>query len=102
MKTSTLLRRAKRYLWDGKGKQKPRQVSGLCVATLLAETEATYPLGRGVRERINKSLGKHLYVTVWLENKARVPRHLLTVANVQEYRHRWLDALIAEYEARGD
>lgn len=102
MKTSELLRKARRYLWDGKGKQKPKQCSGLCVAILLAETHITYPMGRDIRNRIIKSLGRHIYVVGWLEHKARVPRRLLTAENVQEYRHRWLDALIAEYEARGD
>tara|TARA_R110002126_G_scaffold282448_1_gene430893 strand:+ start:663 stop:971 length:309 start_codon:yes stop_codon:yes gene_type:complete len=102
MKTSTLLIRAKRYLWDGKEEQKTKQCSGLCVAILLAETHITYPLGRDVRNRIQKSLEGHMYAVGWLEYKARVPRRLLTAANVQEYRHRWLDALIAEYKSRGD
>lgn len=102
MKTSTLLRKAKRHLWDGKSKRKPQVVSGLCVAIMLAETHITYPMGRDIRNRIIKSLGKHMYVVGWLEHKAHVPRSLLTDKNAQEYRHRWLDALIAEYEARGD
>ena len=102
MKTSELLRRAKRHLWDGKEKQKSKQCSGLCVAIMLAETHITYPKGRDVRDRIQKSLEGHMYVVDWLEYKRRVPRRLLTTENVQAYRHRWLDALIAEYKARGD
>jgi hypothetical protein len=102
MKTSTLLRRAKKYLWEGKEKQKSKQCSGLCVAIMLAETPITYPKGRDVRNRIQESLGGNIYVVGWLVYKARVPRRVLTEKKVQAYRHRWLDALIAEYKARGD
>ena len=102
MKTSTLLRRAKQCLWDGKSERRSRVCSGLCVAIMCSETDITYDVGRAVRNRIQQSLGGHTYVTGWLKYEAKVPKKLLTAENVQEYRHRWLDALIAEYKARGD
>lgn len=65
-------------------------------------------------DRIDLSLDTHGYVTQWLHAKHKVPKeqlstkpgspnwHILPTPEVQDYRRRWLLALAAEYEARGD
>jgi hypothetical protein len=65
-------------------------------------------------DRIDLSLDPHGYVTQWLHAKHNVPKkqlstkpgspnwHYFPTPEVQDYRRRWLLALAAEYEARGD
>lgn len=36
-------------------------------------------------------------VEFYLKNKVKVPKKLLTVDNIQAFRHRWLDSLIVEF-----
>lgn len=38
-------------------------------------------------------------VRSWLALEVNTPKHLLTNQNVQQYRHRWLHALIKEFES---
>ena len=53
--------------------------------------------------RIQKALeGKHT-VEAWLGAKGYVVWYLPVHGNaIYEYRHRWIDSLIEEYEAKGD
>jgi hypothetical protein len=41
-------------------------------------------------------------LTLWLHKQAGIPSGRLTPAAMRAYRLRWLDALIEEFEAKGD
>lgn len=101
MKTSELLRRAKGHL------EHERYV----VCYSLEAAARSYPyhesaqadvIAQRVINRIRNALKPHQLVSQWLAHKHRVPRQDLTFAALHDYRQRWLDALIAEYEAKGD
>ena len=108
MKTSELLKEAKKNLWDGNG-QLINAWAPVCSAVKHTGSRLE---NRGhkvknkhaqVCRRIADSLAPHHYVTQWLHYHAGVPaEHLANHKDVQAYRHRWLDSLIAEYETQGD
>lgn len=51
-----------------------------------------------------KICGLRIYNSVYdyLRYDLRVPKKLLTDENVQQFRYRWVDHLISEYESKGD
>ena len=78
----------------------------VCIAISLAAA-ANYStkadvLARKVSNRIRESLGEYSSVRNWLANVAMVPYEELNEEAMQQYRHRWIDSLIAEYQAAGD
>jgi len=108
MKTSELLREAKKGLWWGNSCVPDSyasyiETSYVCIAIDRAGVRTGHSyLARNLRERLRIRLGKHDTVLGWLRYEVGVPEAHITGRNVQAYRHRWLDALIAEYEAKGD
>ncbi len=46
---------------------------------------------------IQKRIFPYGNVKYWLEENAKIPRLKLTYNDVQDYRHRWLQALIKEF-----
>jgi hypothetical protein len=125
MKTSELLTRAKKYLWDGK-RAELQKTGYICHAINEATRDFKDALGQRcalgsisrdeyhkqygaictkyqhIREYISNQLAGKDSVCLWLHYKADIPAYDLTHVNVQEYRHRWLDHLIAEFEQKGD
>lgn len=111
MRTSELLKKAKKHLWNGRG-ETPYCGVGLCSAIYMARfrnTNLAHPdhkihkVAGSVAVRIAKALGKNSFVQQWLVAKKHAT--LEQVHNpklMQAYRRRWLDALIAEYESKGD
>jgi hypothetical protein len=73
----------------------------ICLA-MMDTSGARKEAGRIILDRLGKD---HWYsnrsidhtVESWLEKVAKVDRKLLTGDNLQEFRHRWVDALIKEF-----
>jgi hypothetical protein len=103
IKTSEILRAAKYYMWDGHGYC--AHTYYLCTSIQLAAERLSGDnrfKAEIIKNRISKSIAPENFVSRWLENAVGVPVTELTCKNLQAYRHRWLDALIAEYEAKED
>ena len=105
MKTSNILKLAKNHLWDGVERYTNEKSLGLCGAIFLAVANKPAKDKRQatlVRLKIAQALGENLYVSRWLQEKHNVPKKYLKQPKLmQEYRHRWLDHLIATYEEAG-
>lgn len=85
--------RAVPCLWNGKGKQ-GNQKFYICNAISAV---ARYPDHWPAKIEIQRRLGRYNTVSLWLYNEAKIPHRLLTDKNLQVYRHRWLQSLIAEF-----
>lgn len=115
MKTSTVLKHAKRYLakdliesYDYKtmtGKEK-----FICIAISTAASHNRRITDKDVercREMIAARLeGKHV-LERWLQHKGCIPPVWLVVDRatkdlIQQHRHAWLDMLITEFKSKGD
>jgi len=73
---------------------------GICHALGMAYAELLicHVPFRCATHLIRARLGGHIFVEGWLHHEAGVPKALLTRENLLAYRHRWLDALIEEFE----
>jgi hypothetical protein len=101
-KTSEVFRAAKKFLSKG-NKDKTDYI---CCAIHDAEC-ADLVTGRAAdraRHVIQRRLKDNVSVTSWLKDRGFVPMNKDPYNNVQvqKYRHRWLNALIREFEAKGD
>ncbi len=112
-KTSGALRCAKAYLWDGKGRLWDHidQYPFICAALAQAHTngEITYKTLIKARSVIMRRLAPCPSVPVWLDTSVgfdykyySVRNHAFWTQQIQAYRHRWVDALIEEFKAKGD
>jgi hypothetical protein len=101
-KTSEAFRVAKNYL--NKGNQD--KTDYICAAIGDAEDDklVTIKAANHARWVIGSRLRDNATVTSWLKEQGFIPRYQNSYNNkqVQAYRHRWLDALIKEFEAKGD
>jgi hypothetical protein len=110
MKTSELLRSAKKYL-------SKTELHGLCHTVEEATDNAKAPLDAYVanhraRERITIQIEGYGWATTWLAKQVlgdfstQREQYLWVAAQdpkaIQAWRHEWLDRLIAEFEAEGD
>lgn len=84
-------RAAKENLWDGDGAYTTQFVCHAVARTWLPGA----PLAR---TEISRRLAECVSVVDWLNRVAGVPWGELTDRALQEYRHAWLDSLIAEFE----
>ena len=110
--TSGALRVAKRYLWDGTGGwdryiHDPVMRVYICDSIRKAyyDERITQKAMSTATALIMGRLGPHASVGRWLEANVgyRVNQgHNAYHKQVQAYRHRWLDALIKEFEKKGD
>lgn len=96
---------AKELLWDGLGPCRPwASERYICTALAVAQTVSPIRLFGCVNAKniIAERMGSSV-VTLesWLSSYANVPEEQLTDENMQAYRNRWLDALIAEF-SQGD
>ena len=101
MKTSELLRKTKRFLAESDADaERDEKCSMLCFA-IGSASESAGEKSESAKcravERIRVSLHPHSSVCAWLRHQGIESR-----GDIQEYRHLWLDALIAEYEQDGD
>ncbi len=108
MKTSEIFKKAKRKLWDGSGYFEPLGKNRfICHAIRDA-----FGWGDRAQRAINiimSRLVKYAAVECWLKMEHNISNpgngnvgYLEYVRKVQDVRRRWLDSLIAEYEAKGD
>lgn len=97
---------AKRYLWAGKTQTVPvLETQFICMASGMAEKYdwITEQARRRAKAIVIKRLEGEFTVADWLVRKGCIARrNRLALTNlqqqqIQEYRHRWLDALIAEF-----
>lgn len=104
MKTSTLLRRARRYLWDGNSclYQYPLRYRCLCIAVERAAHKGAHYRNIPVCVEIQRRLGGHPTLEKWLLSKDVVLHYKTDEPAIQAHRKQWLNMLIAEYEAKGD
>lgn len=106
MKTSAILKLAKKALRTGREKQDMhRHHSFLCTSIWTVAEDLCFDDEKKalkVTTRIERSLGWYS-IQEWLLRKAKArSSDVDNYKIIQAYRHRWLGALIAEYEARGD
>jgi fructose-1,6-bisphosphatase len=100
LKTSGLLKMARKLIESG-------YTSYLCIALDRAHT---LHYGTGfkhnyieLKKRINKSIYPYTDVGTWLRYNRKIKSAVLDNRQaMRDYRLRWCDALIAEYEAKGD
>lgn len=102
-KTSEVFRAAKKYLNKGNQDEKTDYI---CSAIGYAELDdlVTARAADRARRVIGVRLDDNVSVTSWLKDRGFVPMNKSPYNNVQvqKYRHRWLNALIREFEAKGD
>ena len=105
MKTSNILKLAKTRLWDGVESYEDGKSLSVCGAIFLAVADKPTidkVQAADVRIKIMQAIGENLFVSRWLQEKHNVPKKYLKQPKLmQEYRHRWLDHLIATYEEAG-
>jgi len=101
-KTSEVFRVAKNYL--NRGDQD--KTDYICAAIGWAEEDnrVTWKASMRARQVIGSRLQDTVSVTSWLKARGYIPMRQDPYNNkqVQRYRHRWLNALIKEFEAKGD
>ena len=92
---------AKEFLWDGLGLYRPGASERyICTALTRAQTVSPIRLFGCVNARniiAERMDNRAATLESWLSSYANVPEEQLTDENMQAYRHRWLDALIAEF-----
>lgn len=99
---ASVFRAAKKYLWDGKScGTKPGTWDYICFAIddTLKKSSKPYEAVANATYVIQARLTPRGCVESWLANEANVDNSLLRPANVQAYRHRWLNALIKEFSS---
>ena len=101
-KTSEVFRVAKLYLNRG-NEDKTDYICGA-----IGDAERAKLVTRKAADRARDTIGTRLRdnvtVTSWLKDRGFVPINQDPYNNkqVQKYRHRWLNALIKEFAAKGD
>ena len=113
MKTSEVFKQAKQYLWDGNRQTAyERSTSYICHAIDLASYASDWRKARweAPYKRAKKIIHRRIDPCVDLEEwiSDNVEGAYLTIyktegiQQMQSYRHRWLDALIQEFESKGE
>jgi hypothetical protein len=102
MKSSEILRDAKKLLWDGRGPNCPiAKRATVCYASCRGNGWGDADSAH-IRQRIMVSIHPYNTVTGWVAAQLGVRHDTLTNRQKQQYRHAWVDHLIATYEAEGD
>jgi hypothetical protein len=103
MKTSEILKEAKKKLWNG-DRRTLRNHRYKYVCYVIEDNFPKNSKAKAVTKRIARSLGAdYLSVATWLGNNGYASWDDMEKPKImQAYRHRWLDALISEYESKGD
>lgn len=107
MKPSQVLRKAKKVLWDGRGKEPnfdDERQQFICNAVHAVTDD--FRLGMDVTNHIESLLDGDT-VEVWLTKQGYIrgdlylPLPTRTQVQVQKYRKRWMNHLIKQYEEQG-
>ena len=102
---ASAFKNAKEFLWDGLGTCQPLASERyICAALTRAQTVSQIRLFGCVNARniiAERMNSRARTLELWLSIRANVPTEQLSDENMQAYRHRWLDALIAEF-SQGD
>lgn len=110
MKTSVILKQAKERLWDGQNKWTDGALY-ICHAIedtapdLVFRSRRFAPYNRAkkiIQQRIHPEMSLDDWVRKNVKGSWRTLNKHNSLEQMQAYRHRWLDALIKEYEAKGD
>lgn len=101
-KTSEVFRAAKKYLNRG-NEDKSDYICG-AIGGVVRDNLVTNRAAYRASNVIGVRLGDSVSVTGWLKDRGFVPMNKDPYNNVQvqKYRHRWLNALIREFESKGD
>ena len=115
MKTSTVLKHAKKYLAENKSEiGVPGKLEYICFAVNAAYNRcniSSEDMWR-IKDMIAKRLDYHATLEEWLGENHNIhapkdwPRsnrkHTAFVNKLQKTRHAWVDSMIAEFKAKGD
>ncbi len=106
MRTSQLIEKAKRHLWDGKDDYELEYIDiteYICFAILYAaRIHRCLELHQECRDLIEARLFPWNNLDSWLQHGAGIPSTELTQERVQAHRLKWMNKLIKEYKAKGD
>jgi hypothetical protein len=101
MKTSKLIRKAKKYLWDGKSIWKESTEKFICFALEQVENVPHFQVC-AVQELIAQRIGHCRDLEQWLAYKLKCGVFELPSEQVQAHRLAWMEMLAQEFEAKGD
>jgi len=109
MKTSQVFKQAKKYLWTGDLNDSFDKSMYICHAISdVGDIYGRYyhtPYERAKR-LIHFRIAPHYDLESWVRSNVKGSHKVLNKASgtkqLQAYRHRWLDALIEEFESKGD
>jgi len=106
MRTSQLIEKAKKHLWDGKYEYALEHIDiteYICFAILYAaRTHDCIELHQQCRDVIEARLLPWNNLDAWLQHGIGIPAKELTAERVQKHRRKWMNKLIKEYKAKGD
>ena len=107
MKTSELITKAKKYLWDGLDDFElefaGNKTEFICYAMVRAANKPSEDgLAQTFRDDIEVRMHPWTNLWSWLECEAAIPRKNLTHPAVQAHRLAWMNKLIKEYKAKGN
>jgi hypothetical protein len=102
MKTSEILAKAKKHLWDGASEIDYMGREYICVCIDWLHDVHVADQAR-VKNEIESRLAPWTSAKSWLGEKVGDDAvHRAGYVRVQQWRHDWLDQLIAEFKAKGD
>ena len=116
MKTSEVFKQAKQYLWDGFFDTHTRMDAQVYICHAIEEVAFTrgmydvntrrYAPYKRAKIIIHQRIAPHYDLENWVRANVKGSHKLLNKAGgakqLQAYRHRWLDALIKEFESLGE
>ena len=112
MKTSQVFKQAKKYLWDGDYDVYAQMDVEIYICHAIEEVaehnahQSYYMQYTHAKRLIQFRIAPHYDLENWVRANVKGAHKVLNKAGgakqMQAYRHRWLDALIEEFEAKGD
>ena len=97
MKTSEVLIKAKAYLSKAKPDGKPEFI---CNAIGQVVYNRQNPVRKALIGDIQEAISPSSSVTDWLDYRHGIRNQ--SYEDMQAYRHRWVDAMILDYQSKGD
>lgn len=104
MKHSEILRKAKRYIWNGKNQDDVNKDQFICWALeRVSDLDEVDTKVRQIRQEIQKRMGDELTIESWLNRWGYIPANWYPEfqVKIQKYRKAWMNQLIKEYERIG-
>ena len=102
MKTSEILTKAKKYLWDGKSRWYAwgNHESHICFAICRAFPDENMTMR--VTDMIMERIQPYGSASSWLRNAVGSQSVAAGYTAIQQWRHAWVDQMIEEFKAKGD